>query len=47
MDHTAQTALMHYRVGAEVISPVEGAKTLEDAAGLSDLFAQIVENLRA
>ena len=47
MDHTAQTALMHYRVGAEVISPVEGAKTLEEAAGLSDLFAQIVENLRA
>ena len=47
MDHTAQTALLHYRVGAEVISPVEGAKTLEEAAGLSGLFEQIVENLRA
>ena len=47
MDHTAQTALLHYRVGAEVISPVKGATTLEEAAGLSDLFAQIVENLRA
>ena len=30
---------MGYR---EVISPVEGAKTLEEAAGVSDLFAQIV-----
>jgi integrase len=47
MDHTAQTALLHYRVGAERISPVKGATTLEEAAGLSDLFAQIVENLRA
>ena len=30
-----------------VISLLEGVRRFEEAAGLSDLFAQIVEDLRA